>query len=185
VTGKARWAEKTPRNILHLDYVFARFPKARFVHLLRDGRDVACSLRTHPRHRVVNGKLVPVHTWRPMQECAARWRDSLLAVKPFLPDRRVHTLRYESLVGEPRATIEQLLEFLQEPWDERVLSHAEVESGYRDPTKFPQNPEALRPIETKSLRRWQRDMSANDRQIFKQIAGDLLIEHGYATDNDW
>lgn len=43
----------------------------------------------------------------------ARWRDSLLAVKPYLPDRRVHTLRYESLVGEPRATIEKLLEFLQ------------------------------------------------------------------------
>lgn len=66
-----------------------------------------------------------------------------------------------------------------------MLSHAEVESGYRDATKFPQNPEALRPIETKALWRWQRDMSADDREIFKQIAGDLLIEQGYATDYDW
>lgn len=184
-TGKARWAEKTPRNVLNLGFVFDRFPETRFVHLLRDGRDVACSLRTHPRHRVVNGKLVPVNTWRPMKECAARWRESLLAVKPFLADRRVHTLRYEDLVNEPRVTIAALLEFLGEPWDERVLAHQEVASEYRDATKFPQNPEALRPIERTALRRWERDMSAEDREVFKRIAGDLLIEQGYASDSSW
>jgi len=184
-TGKARWAEKTPRNVLYLDFVFGRFPQARFVHLLRDGRDVACSLRTHPRHRVVNGKLVPVNTWRPMRECATRWRDSLLAVKPYLADPRLHTVRYEQLVGEPRATIGRLLDFLGEPWDERVLAHAEAASEYRDATKFPQNPEALRPIEQKAVRRWERDMTAEDRAIFKRIAGDLLVEYGYAADDRW
>ena len=184
-SGKKRWAEKTPRNVLHLPYLFERFPAARFVHLLRDGRDVACSLRTHPRHKVVNGNLVPLNTWRPMAECATRWRDSLAAVQPFLADPRVHTLRYEELVRDPRGTTRRLLEFLDEPWDDSVLAHEAAPSNFRDATMFPQNPEALRPIEQKALHRWERDMSADDRTVFKKIAGELLQDFGYATDSSW
>jgi hypothetical protein len=33
-------------------------------------------------------------------------------------------------------------------------------------------------------RRWQRDLDAKDRRIFKRIAGPLLIELGYAQDHD-
>jgi len=75
--------------------------------------------------------------------------------------------------------------FLGEPWDERVLAHDAAESKFRDATTFPQNPEALRPIEQKALRRWERDLSADDRAVFKRIAGDLLIEQGYAADSSW
>jgi len=185
VSGKQRWAEKTPRNVLHLPFVFSNFPAGRFVHVLRDGRDVACSLRTHPRHKLVDGKPVPLNTWRPMAECAARWRESLQAVKPYLSDPRVHTVRYEDLLGDPRGTTQRLLDFLGEPWDERVLAHDAVDSRFRDSTTFPQNPEALRPIEPRAMGRWQHDMTAEDRAIFKSIAGDLLLEYGYATDDRW
>jgi protein-tyrosine sulfotransferase len=183
--GKSRWAEKTPRNVLHLDYLFERFPKARFVHLLRDGRDVACSLRTHPRHRVTNGQLVPRNTWKPMKACAQRWRDSLLAAERYRSDPRFYTVRYEQLVSSPRQTIGGLLAFLGEPWDDAVLMHSEVESTFRDATTFPQNPEALKPIETSAVGRWQRDMTDEDRAIFKSIAGDLLVECGYAQSGNW
>jgi hypothetical protein len=183
--GKQRWAEKTPRNVLHLRWIFDHFPQTRFVHLLRDGRDVACSLRTHPRHKVVNGRLVPLNTWRPMEECAGRWRDSLAAVQPFLADARVHTVRYEDLVAQPELTTKRLFEFVGEPWDPRVLAHADADSRFRDATTFPQNPEALRPIDRSAMHRWERDMTTDDRGIFKQIAGDLLVEYGYATGQDW
>ncbi len=183
--GKSRWAEKTPRNVLHLDYLFERFPEARFVHLLRDGRDVVCSLRTHPRHRVKNGQLVPLNTWKPMEVCAQRWRDSLLAAEPYWSDARFHTVRYEQLVSNPRQAIGELLAFLGEPWDDAVLAHSEAESTFRDATTFPQNPEALKPIETSALGRWQRDMTDEDRSIFKAIAGGLLVEYGYAQNGNW
>lgn len=88
-------------------------------------------------------------------------------------------------MNEPRATIAGPLSFLGEPWDDCVLSHQEVTSEYRDSTKFPQNPEALRPIERKALHRWERDMSAADREVFKRVAGDLLIEYGHASDSSW
>ena len=183
--GKSRWAEKTPRNIRHIGEIFRCFPEARFVHVLRDGRDVACSLRSHPRHKVVDGKLVPLDTWRPIDDGARRWRDDIERSRRWWSDPRFHTVRYEELVLKPRPVLECLMAFLGEDWDEAMLAHTVAESPFRDPTRFPQNPEALDPVRSAALNRWKRDLSSRDRRIFKQIAGSLLIELGYATDDAW
>jgi hypothetical protein len=184
-TGKSRWAEKTPRNIGRIGEIFRSFPEARFVHVLRDGRDVACSLRTHPRHRVEGGKLVPLDTWKPIAGCARRWRDDIEGSRPFWSDPRFYTVRYEDLVLDPRPVLEKLMAFLGEPWDEAMLAHAGAGSPFRDVTRFAQNPEALAAVSTASLSRWQRDLDAKDRRMFKRIAGPLLIELGYAADGNW
>lgn len=181
--GKARWAEKTPRNISRVGAIFRCFPETRFVHVLRDGRDVACSLRTHPRHRVVDGRLVPTGNWKAIGPCARRWRDDVECSRPFWGDPRFHTLSYEELVGNPRAALGRLMEFLGEPWDEAMLAHAGAAD--RDVTRFAQSPEAAGSVHTSSIGRWQRDLDARDRRIFKRIAGPLLVELGYARDDDW
>jgi hypothetical protein len=183
--GKARWAEKTPRNISRLGAIFRCFPEARFVHVLRDGRDVACSLRSHPRHKVVDGKLVPLGTWKPIAGGARRWVRDIEGSRRWWGDPRFHTVRYEDLVLNPRPVLERLMAFLGEDWDEAMLAHAAAESPFRDATRFAQNPEALGAVSTASLSRWQRDMDARDRRIFKRIAGPLLVELGYAADDGW
>jgi hypothetical protein len=184
-SGKRRWAEKTPRNIRRLDVIFRHFPQARFVHVLRDGRDVACSLRTHPRHRVVNGELVPLNTWKPIASCARRWRDDIERSRPYWSDPRFLTLRYEDLVREPYPVLERLMAFVGEAWDDGMLEHAGTGSPFRNVTTFAQNPEALDPVNTRAVSRWQRDLDAKDQRVFKRIAGKLLIELGYADDDDW
>ena len=183
--GKRRWAEKTPRNIRRLDVIFRHFPQARFIHVLRDGRDVACSLRTHPRHKVVNGELVPLNTWKPIAGCARRWRNDIERSRPCWSDPRFQTLRYEELVLNPRPVLERLMLFVGEAWDDRLLEHAGAGSPFRDVTTFAQNPEALEPLNTKAISRWERDLDARDKRIFKRIAGKLLIELGYAQNLDW
>jgi hypothetical protein len=183
--GKARWAEKTPRNISRIGAIFHFFPEARFVHVLRDGRDVACSLRTHPRHTVVDGKLVPLDTWKPLAACARRWRDDIECSRPWWSDPRFHTLRYEELVRDPGAVLRRLMTFLDEPWDDALLAQPAEGSSPRDVTRFAQNPEAIATVNTSSIGRWERDLDAKDRRIFKRIAGRLLVELGYAQDEGW
>jgi hypothetical protein len=182
--GKARWAEKTPRNISRIGVIFHYFPDARFVHVLRDGRDVACSLRTHPRHKVVDGKLVPLDTWKPLAGCARRWRDDIECSRPWWSDPRFHTLRYEDLVRQPESVLRRLMAFLGEPWDDAMLAHGGGAST-RDVTRFAQNPEAIGAVNASSIGRWERDLDTKDRRIFRRIAGPLLVELGYARDNDW
>lgn len=42
--GKATWVEHTPRNIWAAGELSTLFPQARFIHVVRDGRDQACSV---------------------------------------------------------------------------------------------------------------------------------------------
>jgi hypothetical protein len=182
---KPRWAEKTPRNVLHLDYIFERFPKARFVHMIRDGRDTICSLRTHPRHKVVNGELVQLNTWHPIGPCLERWLNDVRAGLKYRSDPRYIEIRYESLVARPRETLIPLFEFLGEEFEERVLAYHRERGQSRDATHFPQNPEATQAMYTKAVSRWRRDLTADELALIKREAGPLLVELGYAEDDRW
>jgi protein-tyrosine sulfotransferase len=183
--GKVRWAEKTPRNIGRIADIFRCFPEARFVHVLRDGRDVACSLRTHPRHKVVDGKLVPTGIRKPIEGCARRWVRDVEGSRRWWADSRFLTVRYEDLVLDPRPALGQVMTLIGEAWDDAMLAHAAADSPFRDATRFAQNPEALGAVSTASLSRWQRDLDERDRRIFKRIAGPLLVELGYAAGDGW
>jgi hypothetical protein len=183
--GKARWAEKTPRNIGRIADIFRWFPGARFVHVLRDGRDVACSLRTHPRHKVVDGKLVPTGIRKPIAGCARRWVRDIEGSRRWWADPRFLTVRYEDLVLDPRPALGQVMTFIGEAWDDAMLAHAAADSPFRDATRFAQNPEALGAVSMASLSRWQRDLDERDKRTFKRIAGPLLVELGYAAGDGW
>lgn len=185
VQNKARWAEKTPANVLHLDFIFEHFPHARFVHVLRDGRDAVCSMRTHPRHKIVNGQIVKLNTRHPIRPCVERWRHDVREGLRFRQDSRYTEVRYEDLVNNTRPTLERLFAFLEEPFDERVLAFHGVTGRSRDFTNFLQNPEATRPMYTNAIARWRKDFSPEDIATVKEVAGSLLVDLQYTTDTDW
>jgi hypothetical protein len=183
--GKARWAEKTPRNVLHLGFVFEHFPKARFVHMIRDGRDTICSLRTHPRHKIVDGRLVKLDTRHPIGPCLERWVTDVTAGLRYRGHPGYIEIRYEALVGQPRETLMRLFDFLGEPFDERVLRYHHVEGQSRDVFLFPQNPEATQAMYTRAVARWRRDLAPEEMELVKREAGPLLSELGYAAGDGW
>lgn len=178
-----RWAEKTPNNIQSLDFLFEHFPKAKFLHMIRDGRDTVCSLRTHPRHKVVDGKLVKLNTNNPIPQCIDTWVRETSRGLAWRADPRYFELRYEDVVREPEPTLRRVFEFLEEPWDPIVLNFHEVQSASRDVTKFPQNPEALRKLSGGSLARWQKDLSAEELELFYEQAGELMRTFGYEIES--
>lgn len=176
LSGKPRWAEKTPRNVLRLDELFRHWPKAVFVHVVRNSCDVVASLRTHPRHKVVDGELVPVHTRRPLDECIDRWLSDTGAALPWRQDPRYHEVRYEDLVQSTEPTMRRLLSFVGEPWDASVLAHHAIDGPTRDVVKFPQNPEAVRPITGERVGRAESDLSAEERNHVLQRTAARLVE---------
>lgn len=180
--GRPRWAEKTPLNIRHLDWIMERWPDARIVHVLRDGRDVVCSMREHPDRRWVDGRWVKELNPRPVEEYARRWVSDTDAGMRWRGDPRYLEVRYEDLVRDPEATLERVLTFLGEPFDAGLLAV--------DPNAVPApstngRPDAAGAITTTSMGRWERDLSAADRETVKRVAGARLVELGYATGDDW
>jgi hypothetical protein len=176
---KGRWAEKTPRNVQALGYLFDNFPEARFIHVVRDGRDVVCSLRTHPRHVKRNGQWVPNTEVKPLDGCIDRWVQDVSRGLAWADDPRCHLVRYEDLVAEPAATMCRLLEFLGEPWDDAVLRPPDRQEGSTDTMKFPQNRRAVQPIDRQSVGRWKTDLTDDELGQFNARAGELMARLGY------
>ena len=180
--GRPRWAEKTPLNIRHLDWIMERWPDARIVHVVRDGRDVVCSMREHPDRRWVDGRWVKELTPKPVEEYARRWVSDTASGMRWRADPRYLEVRYEDLVREPSVTLRRVLTFLGEPFDPGLLA---VDQAVDPATGTTGRPDAAGAITTTSMGRWTRDLSAADRETVKRVAGARLVELGYSTGDDW
>ena len=111
--GKARWADKTPRYAMSLDYIVELFPTCQIVHVIRDGRDVVVS---HRHRRGYLAAVRAIEKWR-------RYIEAARAVGNGLPAGRYHEVRYEQLVNDTEKTLRDVLDFLGEPWDPAVLEY--------------------------------------------------------------
>jgi hypothetical protein len=180
-SGKRRWAEKTPHNVVYMDALGQIYPNARFIHVIRDGRDVACSLQTM-NWTDTSGK--PLAYCRNIRDAARYWNEVVRAAlnqakMPSL-EGRVLVVRYEQLLANSETVMHQVLEFLDEPWDESVLSHHEHHTRRSFERMESSTAQVAEPVHQKAKGRWEKDMSQNDRRIFAEHAGTLLCELGYA-----
>ncbi|MCA9293952.1 MAG: sulfotransferase [Phycisphaerales bacterium] len=180
---KPRWADKTPRNVRALPKILSAFPYGKFIHCVRDGRDVACSLRNHPRETVRHGKVVAARVNRPIRNGAMRWFHDTSAGMAFLAHPRCLEVRYERLVTDTEAVLREVCTFIEEPFDERML----VATGTLSDAslRLMNNRNADQHVQQSSLSRWRRDMTLNERHDFHAVAGELLIALGYAKDATW
>jgi len=183
--GKKRWGEKSPMNVLAIDRIFKYFPKAQFIHMIRDGRDTSCSLRHFPKHKVVDGEIIELDTNNPLKECIERWVHDVQEGMKWRGDPRYYEIKYEDLIRNPEETIRHTLSFLKEPWDENILNYYKIKSPTRKKEKMPKNIKARKPIDKSSYERWKNEYTEHDKELFKKIAGELLIDLNYEEDNTW
>jgi hypothetical protein len=169
--------DKTPRYVRHIPMLHELFPHARFVHLIRDGRDVCSSVLNWDKD---NRMVLRFSSWadEPVATTALWWeqrvrlgREAGAALGPAL----YHEVRYESLVSDPAAQCATLCAFLGVPEHDRMLAFHEGRSR-DDPSLNAKR--AWRPI-TAGLRSWRTEMSEPDVEAFEAVAGDLLSELGY------
>ncbi len=110
--GKPRWAEKTPGNVAHADRIWAAWPDAKIVHIIRDPRDVFASL-------------VEARKWDSPDEFADRWVSTIgrgLRLKGEInPSAKSYlAIRYEDLIAAPEQTMRRVIEFIGEPWEAAI-----------------------------------------------------------------
>jgi Sulfotransferase family len=184
-SGKPRWAEKTPHNVTIMAPLGAFYPDARFIHVIRDGRDVACSLVTmkwfDPR---TGAKLDYVHN---IANACRYWRDIVNIGRDQIQHPviagRVMEVRYEALVADTEGTMRKVLAFLGEDWDPAIL---EAHKKQRPDEPFESSTEQTsKPVYDTAVARWKREMSPADKAAFKSEAGGLLKELGYVRDDGW
>lgn len=139
----------------HFDRVLKMWPDARFIHIIRDPRDVARScLGMGWAGNVWFG----VERWRQAEQL---WNK----VKQIVPESRRCELSYEELIAEPVLTLTRVCEFLGVPYDQEMFDYTK-NSKY----EFP---------DPKYIAQWKRKMSERDVQLVEKKIGNLLVERGY------
>ena len=180
----SRWGDK---NNFHLDYVEtikSMFPRAFFIHLVRDGRDVACSYRGL-NATTMDSEYAP-RLPNAIREIASVWKADVAGVRKAFESfgrEQVSEIRYEALVAAPEATLETLCRFLGETYDEGMLSYPAINRDEQlEPAEFLQWKEkTLQPPMPLDQPAYLTQLSAKEIEDFEEIAGDVLRDYGYIT----
>jgi hypothetical protein len=166
---KTKWGDKTPRYIEHIPLLGSLFPRARFVHQVRDGRNVALSYADVPfGPKTVAGA---AELW------AARVSRGRAAGRS-LGAQRYLELHYEDLVTDPEPQLRALCRFLDVDFDPAMVSYTETSKGEALSRHARYNPHVTRPP-IPGVRSWEQEMSVHEVEIFEAVAGDVLSEFGY------
>ncbi|MCC8955194.1 sulfotransferase [Bradyrhizobium sp. Pear77] len=171
-SGAQRWGLKLQRKITRIDDFARLWPRAHFVHIVRDGRDVAAS----------HLKTVPDWGYRTVADAARGWLEVVSRPHRIAPPGRYLEVRYEDLVSSPRTALTMILDHLDLPWDEAVLRHAEYEHAlFEQPHGHPAAEAAGKPLHQGRIGRHVQDLTPSQIVEFEEIAGSELARLGYLS----
>lgn len=167
--GRDRYGDKTPIYALMVGPLAELLPESRFIHLIRDGRDVARSYGRVP--------------WGPRTFSAAmvRWSRHVAAARSAgrtLGRDRYLEVRYEDVVRQPEQVLVHLCEFAEISYSPSMLRFADDadrllrNTAHRDWVAGIAEPLSPR-------RDWRRDLSDREQRRAAALAGRRLVELGY------
>ena len=176
-----RIAEKTPHNVVHTETLARLFPRARFIHVVRDGRAVVASLLEQDWMDPSTGERLAY--CQDAGAAADYWATVVSEARrqgAGVPGRYME-VRYEELVSDPRGVMERVLAWLGEPWDERVLEHERA--GVALSSREASTPQVVNAVHTASLEKWRRKLSPAQQRVVAERAGRVLRALGYVEEN--
>jgi hypothetical protein len=165
-----RWAVWGPDNLLHMRAIKRQIPQALFIHVIRDGRDVAHALRTRGfirplpwdrRHRLLVSALHWKWKVRRGRSVGRELGSDYLEV------------RFEDLVLHPQQALRRVGEFIGSPLDYDVISKGQ---SIVPNTSFP---DELGSGSFAPVGRWKKQLTAVDVRQLEALIGDELQELGY------
>lgn len=171
LSNKRRWGEKTPRNAFWIDEIHALYPDARFIHIVRDGRDMAIDIS--------DSVLLPYSVY----SGANLWQRYVLAIRDSMsriPESSFLEIRYEDLCADPEKTIHNLCGFLGEDFAPAMLSPNRTKSAEMW-SSHPLHAKTSEPISTKYCEMYKTRLPIIDVQALEALISDSLKLFGYPT----
>ena len=166
--GSKIWGDKTPMNTLYLDWIGTVFPRSKFIHIIRDGRDVASSYLKMERYDTI-------------LEAANRWINSIESAQSFgskIKENYIE-IRYEELVTKPEEVIKDTCDFLDIDYDSKMLDHTKQVKKLGDTDKE-HHSNLSKPISSDSVGKWRNNLSESDQESITKLLHKHLQRLGYA-----
>lgn len=177
------WGDKNNFYTQCVDTLIGLYPAARFLHIVRDGRDVAVSYREVMRSS--SSSPYAPHLNTDAGDIAAEWSDNVTRVEQSLSgiaSSRRALVHYEDLVADPEAAMIKICEWLGLEFQPGMLSpHLQGDGrGLEPPATLDWKRRTLEPVSADTVGRYRVAMPADDIQSFEAIAGPVLTRFGYS-----
>ena len=157
----SRWGDKTPDYISDLPTLYYFFPNAQFIHIIRDGRDVALS--NYDVHFGAKNPVVAAMNWRQQVD---RFR-SFSATIPNAEERLIE-IRYEDFMPQPAVVFERLIRFLK-------IDDSKGELAAYINEHLPLE------LKANNFQKWKKRFSEKEKRNYERVAGKELSFYGYET----
>ena len=176
--------DKHPGYAQHIEHIDRLIPNAKFLHIIRDGRDVASSMMAASKGWA--------RIWAPesVEKAAASWKTHTLAARQAKRyEGRYLEIRYEDLLASGEQVMQEVYNFLGLPMSKEQIA-ATLQEHHFEKMKKKRTGASQFALPDGFFRQggkgdWQTSLNPTQRVIFHEIAGDLLCELGYAADSWW
>jgi len=170
--NKQRWGEKSPWHAFYWRDIVKGFPKAKFIHIVRDGRDSSASW--------MQARFGPKHYYM----LAKRWKEYLEVItelKSSIGANNVLDVRYEDLLEDQENVTRQICDFIGEEYSSDMLDFHKNKTPY--PTDSRNLKNLTKPLMKDNAQKWRKNLTNNDIYIFESVASKQLREYGYEVVN--
>lgn len=167
--GADAWGEKTPDHLAHVPDILQDFPEACVLAIVRDPRDVCLSLEDMPWSR----DSLPESAWK--------WKRYARATEDYREryPEQFREIRFEDLLDSPESAIGRILDWMDAPFDENVLSFHRRDDGPMDAGREPWKEKVHRPLDPQNTKKWREQMGRGQRALVEWIAGAEMEGKGY------
>lgn len=164
-------AEKTPGHLHYLELLLEWFPDARFVWVIRDGRDAVLSTRRLPWVSL------------PLWDLSLRWRRNMKELRRFerLYPHRIHRVRFETLLQQPGPEVARLCVFLDVPYEplEPEPASNPTPSSVVPGWELDWKGRATAPIDRSRIEAWRNEANEREVLLMECLMGQQLEALGY------
>jgi hypothetical protein len=174
-SGKERWCCKSTFMIDHVADIIRHRPDARFIFMVRDGRDVAVSAKSS----IFNHYHVfyTARRWQREQRLGLDWLAKL-------PPEQITLLKYEELLAEPVATVQRLCTFLKVPYSDKMLEYHRFQEAQKSGGLSISWQNTAKPVLATNRGKFRNLLSSQEIFLFEALAGEELQQLGYPLVND-
>jgi hypothetical protein len=174
--GITRWADTTPDHLLYMCEIKRQIPDALFIHIIRDGRDVALSFAQQGWSRPL-----PWDKGQELSVAALYWQWAVQRGQRSGRelDGDYLEVSFEDVVGKPREALSRIGGFIDHALDYERIQNAGIGSVRSPNTSFASDTVQFNPVE-----RWKKQMSQEQLFNLELLIGNSLQQLGYPLGND-
>lgn len=171
--GRSRWAVWGPDNLLYIPRIKKELPNARFIHMLRDGRDVAVSLS---KERWIQP--LPLDKKNGLQVAALHWLWKVERGREH--GKRIKSdyleVRYEDLVSNPHDALRRISSFIEYDLDYDYIRNHAIGTLVTPNSSFST---VSGKYQVSPVQRWKQMLSPADTDMLLSVLGPMLHQLGY------